>query len=259
MSETIFVKTRHHYKPYDDYFRLADLSGFASCYEDEIDYESDSTYIVNHFAALGLNPRKTPQNAQIILWQTEHTPLEDYGRYSPYITRFWHMDAAIAERYGHEHVIVGSHPDLPQWKMPHVETYDICMLSYISAYREPMNQQLKQRFHLAPSSAWDMERDKILYSSRMKIHLHQWEHSRIVPGFRMAIAAAYRIPILLEQVYNQHPFEVSALWAYRHNFISIVDYWLKPQNRGWLPDYVDRLYNQLCIEDTFKRVIERHV
>ena len=73
MSETIFVKTRHHYKPYDDYFRLAALSGFASCYEDEIQYDSGNTYIVNHFAALGLNPRKTTQNAQIILWQTEHT------------------------------------------------------------------------------------------------------------------------------------------------------------------------------------------
>jgi len=259
MSKILFVKTRHHYKPYDDFYRLAGLAKFGFCYEDEIEYESDRTYICNHFAALGLNPRKTAQNAQIILWQTEHVPLEDYVAYSPDITRFWHMDAAIAERYGHQHVVVGSHPDLPKWKMNHSETYDICMLSYISPNRERLNQELRQRFNLAPSSAWDMERDRILYSSRMKVHIHQHNNSKIVPGFRMAIAAAYRIPIMLEDVYNRHPFELSALWAYRHNFITIVDHWLKPHNRGWITDYVDRLYQQLCVDDTFKRVVERNV
>src|SRR4051812_7712427 len=45
MVEPIFAHPRWDYQSYADYKKLIDLSGFKSCYMDEMDLESDNTYI----------------------------------------------------------------------------------------------------------------------------------------------------------------------------------------------------------------------
>ncbi len=47
MTEIIFVRTRHVYDSYWDFWKLVELSGFKTCYVDEVRMEKDYIYIVS--------------------------------------------------------------------------------------------------------------------------------------------------------------------------------------------------------------------
>lgn len=70
MSNIIFAKTRHVYQSYDDFWRLVALSGFETCYVDEIDHNRDATYIFTPTNGETLNGWDRGR-ARIIWWDLE--------------------------------------------------------------------------------------------------------------------------------------------------------------------------------------------
>ena len=46
MTEIRFVRTRHFYESYQDFFRLVELSDFETIYVDELDISKEGVYIV---------------------------------------------------------------------------------------------------------------------------------------------------------------------------------------------------------------------
>ncbi len=178
-----FVRTHHHYVPYDDWYKLASLSGFETCMQDELDVENpDHTYIVNHFAACGLNGNDIAAKAQIILWQTEYIKPERYAKeYSSNIRRFWHMDAWQAEVMKHEYIPIGSHRDLGYIGIAGAYKYDIALLAYASGRRQWYFQRLEEAFNVTPN-CWGDERTRALRSSRLMIHIHQHKDMPAIPG-----------------------------------------------------------------------------
>ncbi len=253
-----FVKTRHHYHPYDDWYKLAELAGFETCYQDELDVEDAShTYIVNHFGAMGLNGNDLTAKAQIILWQTEHIIPSRYADYSPNLNRFWHMDAwqasVLSEVLGItcEYIPIGGHYNLGNVGIKGAYKYDVALLAYHSPRRQPIFHWIKEAFNVAPDSAWGGERERVLYASRLMVHIHQQANFPVIPGIRMALAAAHGLPVLCESVNDMGIYKDAILFE-RHG--AIIDT-IKTRLDGMM-GYGDRLQDLLCKEYSFKRVVE---
>ncbi len=250
-----FVKTHHHYAPYDDWYHLAALSGFDTCMQDELDIENpDHTYIVNHFAACGLNGNDLPAKAQIILWQTEYIKPERYAtEYGPNIRRFWHMDAWQAEQLNHEYIPIGSHRDLGYVGISGPYKYDIALLAYASSRRQWYFQRLIEKFNIAPN-CWGDERARVLKASRLMVHIHQHDNMAAIPGIRMALAAAYGLPVLCETPADMGIFNGSVYFGGLS--VMPMNAQIELDDPARLSDYGHRLNHLLCQQYSFKRVVE---
>jgi hypothetical protein len=252
-----FVRTHHHYAQYDDWYNLATLSGFETCMENELDVENpDHTYITNHFAALGLNGNDITAKAQIILWQTEYITPENYTKYSPNIKRFWHMDAWQAATLNHEYIPIGSHRDLGKVGISGAYKYDIALFAYASGRRAPHFQRMGELFDVTPN-CWGEQRDRALRASRLMVHIHQHPDMPAIPGIRMALAAAYGLPVLCESVNKPGIYSGHMLFAPLHSILGQARMELNEPQR--LADYAHRLNRLLCDEFTFKKVVEGNV
>src|SRR5690242_6857119 len=83
MSEILFCRTRYFYHSYQDLWKLVELSGFPSCYIDEIDLRADKIFIVptingefrghiqNQLASLNGEPKRAK-----IIWCNCERPIE---------------------------------------------------------------------------------------------------------------------------------------------------------------------------------------
>ncbi len=256
MTQPLFVRTRWEYASYADFWRLVDLSGFPTCYTDEVDADSDNTYIVvikNGEIVGWNNPR-----ARLIFWCLEWA---EYP-HIPGVSEVWHMDAAFAKRCGYKYVPVGGHPELcslPVRNSAAEMKYDVAYLMYMTWRRQVIEGQFKDIHHvkLSPSSAWGVERDAILRASRVYVHAHQWDErdKQGVPGLRMVVAAAHRMPVICEEVEDRGIFGYSTMMCSDYAHLSeFTAYTLKGDGRR-LEDYGYALNSLLCYQHTFRNCV----
>ncbi len=261
-----FVRTRHHYHPYDDWYKLAELSGFETCYEDEIDYDdSSNTYIINHFAGRNLDANR-PTKAQVILWQTEHITPEryeaDYGIDCRKNWRFWHMDkwqaTVLSQALGIncEYIPIGSHKDLGYVGIKGTYKYDVALLAYHSPRRQPIFHWIKGASNVAPDSAWGDERGEVLTRSRLMVHIHQQEDFPVIPGLRFALAAAHNLPVICESVNHEGIYQNVVMFKPIESLRDYLLFMLMHTNRENRMRYTDVLHELLCVRNTFKKVVE---
>jgi hypothetical protein len=253
MSDVIFARTRHEYQSYTDYWRLVELSGYKTCYVDEIDTQSDNTYIVtpdNDEVRRGFPNAK----ARIIWYDLEwhdapQAPIEG-------VSEVWHMDAWCASKMGARYVPMGSHVGLKDdAPVTNDAWYDVAYLGYMVGRRAAIGAEMKELgLTVSPSSAWGQERHNVLSKSLMYIHVHQLEAIQGVPALRLVVAAAYSKFVLMESV----P-QISALnecvWQTDYRFIAgtardILKDWY------WMPDVGEKLHQYLCHDFTFRHSIE---
>ena len=76
MAEITFVKTRHVYDSYTDFWRLVELSGFPTIYYDEMDLRQSGVFIISPTNGsveqhLENHVNDFPRNAHLILWNLE--------------------------------------------------------------------------------------------------------------------------------------------------------------------------------------------
>lgn len=255
MNEPIFVRTRWVYGSYQDFWRLVELSGFPTCYTDEVDADSDNTYIlpVKNGEVNGWeNPR-----ARIIFWQLEW----DEYPHIPGITEVWHMDAAFAKRCGYKYVPVGGHPELVSLPIRNDSfDYHAAFLNYMTYRRQVVQGQLLDGYQLklTPTSLWNEERDAALRSSHVYVHVHQHNErdKQGVPGLRMVVAAAHRMPVICEEVADRGIFGYSTVMLSDYSHIAeFISYNLKGDWRR-LEDYGYALNSLLCYQHSFRRTVE---
>src|SRR5690606_2822228 len=112
MPSIIFARTCTPYDSYQDFWRLVELSGFPTCFVDEIDVDSNNVYIFS--PNNGETTNGWPEGrARIIHYQLEwETHTNDSGPLPPGVSEKWTMDKWHAERIGARYVPIGSHPDL---------------------------------------------------------------------------------------------------------------------------------------------------
>jgi hypothetical protein len=258
MGDPIFARTRHEYGSYVDFWRLVELSGFQQCFIDEMQPDSDSTYIIpvrnGELPATGFFAAQ----ARIIHWNLEwcvYPPLHG-------ISEVWNSDRWYANTLGAKYVPMGSHPGLKDAEPGAEEiTYDVAYLGYMIPRRARLLHELDLLgVRSTPTSAWGRQRHELLTVSRAYLHVHQLDDKPGVPPLRMVVAAAYSLPVISEAMADRGIFgyshfmtsridklaEFAALWTCRGGIAE--------QQR--LADYGRALHDLLCDRMTFRKSVE---
>lgn len=230
MKEIVFVRTRWHYNSYTDFWKLVELSGFPTCYVDEVNvYDANKTFIVSpmngewipHILSQFPNGRKNFQGATLIHWNLER-PGEATG-FQGYLSDNMHLisggylddvivsDKALALQTGFTYVPLGSHPLLGEPGGLYMKTFDVIHLSCYSNHRSFLFQTPNAPKSLLGSvkvadNGWGIQRDENLKRSRFMLNVHQDGFLYVEP-LRFALAAAYGLPVLTEDLYNVYPYE----------------------------------------------------
>lgn len=256
MSNVTFAKARHIYESYSDLWKLVDLSGFSTCFIDEIPGAGvkDNVYII--VVQNGEWDKGIQTDARVIFWCLEwiHYPPV------PGVSEVWHMDAAFARRYGLKYVPVGGHAGLMDGERVDGAHYDVAFLAYMIPRRQRIHYELQQLgVALSPTSAWKELRHSILCNSTAYLHIHQLDHVAGMPALRLVVAAAYKLPFIMEDATDYGIFDKCIYALPYHSLAACVKDWTTsdlPQLASALQAMGERLYQKLCVEYTFRRVIE---
>ncbi len=254
MSNVVFAHTRYGYDSYSDYRRLVELSGYPTCYVDEIDpYDATKCYICTPLNGEWNQgwPRAT---ARIIHWDLEWR-LEGEYPVIPGVEEVWASDRWYANRIGARYVLFGSHQKLALSEFTRFDTieYDLAPMAYIYGRREHKINELRNAGYRIAPNAWGDERDRILRRSLAFLHIHQLPGVYTVAPGRFALAAAYRLPLLAESVTDPADFKDRVIWA---SYDEIVQ---RAYNIASEPNdltYGYALHDFLCVDRTFKKEVE---
>lgn len=285
MSNPIFCQSRYEYQSYSDYFNLVRLSGFPLIYVDEIDPDSDNTYIFSTPQTYWHdgterhgweNPR-----ARIIFYNLEWYEDVDYSIIPG--VEIWSPDKWWAERISAKYVPMGSHPNLvgywaassgdgklvkswfpPEGGKPLTDAqlnaekkYDAVTL-WADSYRRYHAQDLLQSnaVTIAPKG-WGSERDDILIRSRCMVSVHQKDGLPTVAPQRWCLAAAYHLPMITETLADPGLFTSPVRLMCDLGYIGrFTANWLRPENANALANIGDSLHHLLCERYTFRKGIE---
>lgn len=256
MPDVIFARPRYEYGSYTDLYKLITLSGYKLIFFDEIDPQSDNTYIltlVNGENNGGYGEAK----AHIILWDLEWRLEGDYPRL-PGVSEVWASDMWYAEKIGARYIPLGSHPGLALTR-PNGQgkVYDAAMLSYMTYRRGcTFDDLISHGVRMAPNG-WDSDRDQILHSTKIMLHVHQRDDAHTVAPQRFALAAAYEMPLISEDLWErgvfQHTYVMTSDRAHMAEFVA------KWRDEMRLRDYALALNQLLCHELTFRKCVEAAV
>lgn len=251
----IFALPRTEYGSYADLLQLISLSEFPTCYYDEIDVSSENTYILT--VRNGELENGFPQHrARIVLFDMEwrREPMPPIAGISDY----WHIDRWQAELTGMKYVPIGGHAGLRLTDTPTEKQYDVAYLAYMTWRRQVIYGELLQRgVKLTPTSAWGEERDTVLNASKIYGHIHQWDDIPAVPGLRLVVAAAYKLPFVSETCADAGAFRDYVIeWSYGELADNLAGWVGREAKFGALQASGERLHDFLCKELTFRRSIE---
>jgi hypothetical protein len=269
IKEPIFARTRYRYASYDDFWKLVELSGFKTCFVDQIDLAADEVYIhapVNGETRPHIFHRRSilsgPQKARLVVFMLE----KPYDPDSPgsveakvraladdclkFCEAVWISDRWIASldlRW--VYVELASHPAFASGPREPIQ-YDFAHMSCVTPRREGIYQHLAAQFRMAPN-AWGDERDRILRSTRAMLNVHQ-DNTVCLEPLRVAIAAAYRLAYLTESSPDPYPLipgQTCSQAGYDR---------LKPDVSAWLTQQDLRamgeaLYQRLCVTSNFRK------
>lgn len=218
MTEIYFVRTRHVYDSYRDFWTLVELSGFPTIYTDELDLSKEGVYITaplngewephvrNQMEA------KKRRNAHLVQWNIER-PDGSAGSVHHYAERQWQLmhdrffdecwvsDSQLADETGLRFVILGSDEGLGEPSDD--KYYDFCHMSAIVPRRSGIYARFPQE-KIGPN-CWPPDRDEVLKKSRFALNVHQDIYSYQEP-LRFALFAAYGLPIVSESLVNSFPY-----------------------------------------------------
>jgi hypothetical protein len=265
MKEPIFARTRYEYASYSDFWRLVELSGFKTCFVDQIDLEADEVYVscpVNGEIKGHVPHRrsilKSPQRARIITLMLEKPYNPDVpgslrstvDECLKYCEAIWVSDRWIASqdpRY--VYMELGSHPGLASGPREAIQ-YDFAHMSCETPRREGVYRHLSSQFRMAPN-AWGDERDRILRSTRAMLNVHQ-DNTVCLEPLRIAIAAAYKMAYLTESSPDPYPL-IPGQTCHTCGYDRLqpdVAAWLSQQD---LAGMGEALYQRLCVASNFRK------
>lgn len=224
MPDVYFVKMREmldgYYDGYRDYFRIAELSGYPVIWLDEIDPQSANTYILSPLNGDWTNGWQNPK-ARIILHDLEWRLKTGEGyQWSeselvtpPGVAEVWASDKWYAGVTEAKYVPLGSHPGLVENNPPAEPRFDVTLQCYMSGRRTYIaDRMLEQGITIAPSK-WNPDRDALLKNVTAMLHIHQWDNIATIAPLRYAIAAAYALPLISEQVQQRSIFDEIVLFT----------------------------------------------
>lgn len=256
MTNPIFARTRHDYGSYADFWTLVELSGYRTCYVDEIDAaDPDATYIftpANGETTAGWHKPK----ARIIHWLLEWTG--DLTGNPPGVSETWVSNRTYADLLNAKFVPMGSHPGLmfERADVPREKRYDLVHLFYMIPRRSAViGALLKQSLQIAPSG-WGRERHDSLLHSRMMLNVHQHAEYPALAPLRIALAAAYKLPIVTEGGWSVEPVERAVLVYPYDELARVIPCLVDPAYEEPLRRKGEQLYQIMCVENSFGKFVQ---
>lgn len=260
-----FVRTRHHYAPYDDFFKLADLSGYTVIYVDEMqDYDKPGdVFIISPVNGEWKDTPKGYYKGRIILYQLEWNWDGEHNT-PACVDEVWNCDPAHARLNGFKYVLMGSHEGLNELPpeeqfFPAEKIYDVSFLAYQTGRRQQIAQEMRNLgLRLAPSEQlWGLERNRVLMKSRVMVHVHQREDTKGIAPLRWALAAAHRLPVVSEFIQERGRFGYTHMAMASYSFLpAFVKMALTDR---MLDNYGLALHGFLCHEWPFRKTIEANL
>lgn len=262
MNAPIFVRTRHDYGSYADWWRLVDLSGFKTIYVDEVPQydQRGQTLIV------------TPLNAE---WQAGwpnarariiHYELElrhDWRALvdtPPGIEEVWCGDAWLAHKINARYVPIGSHYGLNIHRQDAAieKSFDVAFVAYQVGRRQTVTQELlSMGLHLAPrDNLWGNARSTALMASKVMLHVHQMDGFPAIAPLRWCLAAAHGLPMLTEYCDNRGVFGYPYMLMSEYKYLAQFTRLQLRDNAQRLRDMGEALQRLLCEDYTFRKSIE---
>lgn len=250
-----------YYDGYWDWKHLAELSGYPTIWLNEIDPESDNTYILSPLNGDWTHGWQDPK-ARLILHDLEWRLSEGGHAWDkselvvpPGVAEVWASDKWYADITGAKYVPLGSHPGLVQNEAPASEQYDATFQAYIWGRRNHMEDLLKTAGVSIAPSKWNPDRDALLKSTTAMLHVHQWDAIHTIAPLRFAIAAAYGLPLISEQVQQRSIFDGVALFT---TYDAMPDYvkTLVKRYPDKLREHGAALHELLCVEHSFRKNVE---
>lgn len=250
----VFVRPVANYPSYADFWHLVHLSGFRYIDRHEEDLDNPAhTYI--YVGPEGI-PDCSRARARTIFWQLEYAG--DYIDQINYRTarEVWASDPAWAVENGAQYVILGSHPMLRQFSSASDDPfYDVTMLAYMTSRRQHIKDALADLEWTPDYPGHGSEqRDRALSRTKLMLIVHQHETAYLSP-LRLALAAAYELPIVCETVRDPGPYRGHVLFADYDCLPEMVRLYLN----GKIGDVneVLHLHNLLCIQHPFRKCVEQ--
>lgn len=249
-SWPIFCMPRQFYPSYVDLWELARLSGFELIYQDEANLtDPHQTFI---FAAPDAIPDCTHARARTILWQLEYVGEYTQQTNAQTVSEVWSSDPAHAKRTGAKFVLLGSHRGLNPVLAREAVEYDVTMLAYMVDRRAHIKDRLSDlRWPKNYPGHANVERHNLLARTRLMLHVHQHDQGAIAPQ-RFALAAAYRMPMISEEVADKGVYERAVMWAEYDGIPARARQFLAGKVEQDA-HYDDALHNLLCIERPFEQ------
>ena len=235
MKNIVFAITRYKYDSYIDYLALIQVSGFPTCFVDEIDFNSDNIYIISPINGefrphIDNQKSKYKKRCKIIWWNLER-PIEvdpsvlekttgvyasDFSQadfLDKYLDQVWLSDRNFATRIKNvgfdkvQFVPMGSDAGLMYSKEIAMYTnYDLIHLSYLTPRRESIIRQLKDKYTIADNSFITESRNYRLKRTKAMLNIHKTDHKLIEP-LRLALASAYSMPYFSEESIDNFPYK----------------------------------------------------
>lgn len=248
----VFVAPYTTYPSYTDFWKLVEQSGFETVFPSEINLgDGTKAYIFTGPEAI---PDCSGARAKTIFWQLEY--LGDYANQGNIGTvgQVWSSDPDHARRTGSKFVLMGSHKGLNP-KHEHIAeggyTYDLTMLAYMTPRRQAIKDALDE-YEWAPDypgHGTDFRHD-VLTGSRLMLNVNQFDEPSLAP-LRLALAAAYALPVLAEKVVDSGPYKKAVIWTAYSRMAKKAIELLGPGFVKQRHDARMALYELLCEEHPF--------
>lgn len=252
-DEPIFVFPEKDYPSYADIKQLVKLSGFQAVTIKQMTAFSRQPYIV-------VSPEAIPDvqgwQSRVICWQLEYAG--DYtNNYANFGGIVWASDKAWADAHGAKYVLMGSHPELGDGYIVQRDgrEYDVTMLGYMTPRRQVIKDSLSElRWPADYPGHSTTDRHKIMMHTRLMLHVHQHDNAPHLAPQRIAIAAAYRMPVISEAVGDMAGLDMYMLFADYSVIPECVHRLLDDPERN-LASEGQKLHNYLCIERPFRKCV----
>lgn len=253
---------------YTDFRRLIDLAGFERIAVHQI-VDDGSIYICAPVTVqLGLRyielatPKGNKLSSKFIYWMLERPPLDPaklLGYWDFMFSEIWTHDAVfMATGYSKLRLVrIGSDTRLKTadgFESHHLpgdrKSFDFIHLC------APLGRRWHILHHLAGNTAlnsWGAERSAILRCSKFMLNVHQDDYFYMEP-LRFALAAAYHLPLLTEELY---PGNLPPGLAVQRNYNDLLDTAIEWVTNKKAPIEASRLFEKYCVDETFEKNVRK--
>lgn len=202
------------YDSYTDYWSLVNLSGFATCGVEEIDRDSNETYILSPPNGNAQAIVAPPHRCKFVCWQLER-PLSGFDGYAPPgYDAVWVSDLWVADKLREDprvrYVSIGGHPALGGLRGAGPWPLDFTHQAYVYGRRARIVGGLVAQGWRIGNACWGTNRDLQLSTSRWGLCLHQDELPVIEP-LRYTLFGCWGLPLVAEKSRCAWPYRVYGL------------------------------------------------